>query len=121
LYSGRGTLVALSMLTAGPLPALPEGGGVIGRASELVRCDDRFRALVERLLGAVVVVEDRAAGARLSMAAEGGLRFVSLDGEVWERGRVRAGSSKNLGGLLHREMEIRQLAGQMGELMLRSD
>src|SRR5439155_19886333 len=92
--------------------------GVIGRASDLVRCKDRFRPLVERLLGTVVMVEDRATAARLAIQAEGGLRFVSLDGEVWERGRVRAGSSRNLGGLLHREMEIRELTGRLADLSL---
>jgi chromosome segregation protein len=117
LDNGRATLVDLSALTAGPLPALPEGPGVVGRAAELVRCDDRHRALVDRLLGAVVVVEDRAAAQRLALASEGGLRFVSLDGEVWERGRVRAGS-RQPGGLLHREMEIRELSGRIAELRL---
>ena len=52
---------------------------------------------------------DRASAARLAALSEAGLRFVSLDGEVWERGRVRAGSARNLSGLLHRENEIRQL------------
>src|SRR5207247_6358538 len=61
------------------------------------------------------VVEDRATAAKLAAKAEGGLRFVSLDGEVWERGRVRAGSAKNLSGLLHREMQIRELSGQLAE------
>jgi chromosome segregation protein len=118
LASGRATLVDLAALTAGPLPAIPEGAGVIGRASELIRCESRFRPLVDRLLGAVVVVEDRAAAARLAFQSEGGLRYVSLDGEVWERGRVRAGSPRNLGGLLHREMEIRELSGRMTDLLL---
>ena len=54
-------------------------------------------------------------GRRLAAGAEGGLRFVSLDGEVWERGRVRAGSAKSLSGLLHREMEIRDLSGQLAD------
>ena len=118
LESGRATLVDLSSLTAGPLPAIPGGAGVVGRASELVRSETCFSTLVERLLGAVVVVEDRVVAARLATQSEGGLRFVSLEGEVWERGRVRAGSSKNLGGLLHREMEIRELSGRIAELML---
>jgi len=43
---------------------------------------------------------------------------VSLDGEVWERGRVRAGSARSLGGLLHREAQIRALSGQIAELAL---
>ncbi|NOT35278.1 MAG: chromosome segregation protein SMC [Candidatus Eisenbacteria bacterium] len=117
LESGRATLVDLSALTTGTLTALPDGPGVVGRASELVRCDARFRPLVDRLLGAVVVVEDRAAAARLAVQSEGGLRFVSLDGEVWERGRVRAGSRLST-GLLHREMEIRELSGRLADLRL---
>ncbi len=118
LDGGRATLVDLSALSSGALPVVPEGRGVVGRASELVRCEPRFKALVDRLLGAVVVVETREVAARLAAKAEGGLRLVSLDGEVWERGRVRAGSAKNLTGLLHREMEIRELTGRLAELML---
>lgn len=120
LESGRATLVDLSSLGAAAAAAVPvaEGNGVIGRASALVRCADRYRVLAERLLGSVVVVEDRDTAARLAAKSEGGLRFVSLDGEVWERGRVRAGSSRNLGGLLHRETQIRELGGQIAELSL---
>ena len=92
LPSGRATLVDLAGLAAGSPHEVPRGEGVLGRASDLVRCEDRYRALVERLLGAVVVVEDRATAARLAAQSEAGLRFVSLDGEVWEHGRVRAGS-----------------------------
>jgi len=118
LESGRATLIDLSAIAGGPLPAIPEGDGVLGRASELVRCEARFRPLVERLLGSVVMVEDRETAARLSTRSEGGLRFVSLDAEVWERGRVRAGSTRNLAGLLHREMEIREISGRLAEQRL---
>ena len=112
---GRATLVDLASLAHVAPPAIPEGEGVVGRASEVVRCGDRFRPLVERLLGSVVVVLNRETASRLAAGAEGGLRFVSLDGEVWERGRVRAGSAKSLSGLLHREMEIRDLSGQLAD------
>jgi len=116
LESGRATLVDLATLgAAAALSPVPEGPGVIGRASALVRCSERFQALADRLLGTVVVVEDRGTAARLAAAAEGGLRFVSLDGEVWERGRVRAGSARNLSGLLHREAQIRELTGGIAE------
>jgi len=116
--SGRATLVDLSTLAHGTLPAVPKDAGVVGRASDLVRCAPHYRPLVERLLDSVVVVEDRAAAARLAAGSEGGLRFVSLDGEVWERGRVRAGSARSLSGLLHREGQIRELTGQLAELSL---
>jgi chromosome segregation protein len=117
LASGRATLVDLSALGPSHLPPIPEGPGVLGRASDLVRCTERFRPLVERLLGSVVVVQDRVIAAQLALQSEGGLRFVSLDGEVWERGRVRAGAAAQ-GGLLHREQQIRELSGQMAELSL---
>jgi chromosome segregation protein len=116
--SGRATLVDLSTLAHGTLPAVPDDAGVVGRASDLVRCAPHYRSLVERLLGSVVVVEDRAVAARLAAGSEGGLRFVSLDGEVWERGRVRAGSARSLSGLLHREGQIRELNGQLADLAL---
>jgi chromosome segregation protein len=115
LDSGRATLIDLSAIAAHTPPPVPAEAGVLGRASDLVRCDGRFRPLVERLLGSVVVVEDRATASRLAHGSEGGLRFVSLDGEVWERGRVRAGSLRNLSGLLHREMQIRELSGWIAE------
>ena len=116
--SGRATLVDLSALQRGALPAVPGGAGVVGRASDLVKCGERYRPLVERLLGAVVVVEDRATAARLAAKSEAGLRFVSLDGEVWEHGRVRAGSARSLSGLLHREGQIRDLNGAIAEMAL---
>jgi chromosome segregation protein len=118
LDTGRATVLDLATLVAGTLPAMPGGEGVIGRASDLVRCEDRYRALVERLLGSVVVVETGAVAERLAHESEGGLRFVSLEGEVWERGRVRAGSARSLGGLLHRETQIRELSGESAEQAL---
>ena len=117
LAAGRATLVDLSAIAASHPAAAPEADGVLGRASDLVRCTARFRPLVERLLGSVMVVQDRAVAAELALRSESGLRFVSLDGEVWERGRVRAGARAE-GGLLHREQQIRELSGQMAELGL---
>ncbi|MBI5171039.1 MAG: chromosome segregation protein SMC [Candidatus Eisenbacteria bacterium] len=118
LESGRATLVDLSALTASPRIDGPQHAGVLGRASDLVKCDERFRPLVDRLLGTVFVVESREVAAELAHLSMGGMRFVSLDGEVWERGRVRAGSGKSTGGLLHREMEIRDLSGKLADLSL---
>ncbi len=119
LESGRATLVDLSALGASaPRIDGPQHAGVLGRASDLVKCEERFRPLVDRLLGTVFVVESREVAAELAHASMGGMRFVSLDGEVWERGRVRAGQTSSKGGLLHREMEIRELSGRLAELSL---
>jgi chromosome segregation protein len=116
---GRATLVDLSALTTTTLPELPKAKGIVGRASDLVRCESRFAALAERLLGSVIVVETRELARELAQDSAGGLRFVSTDGEVWERGRVRAGSgTPGAGGLLHRESEIRELSGRLADLGL---
>ncbi len=115
---GRATLVDLSALASRSLPEIPAVSGVVGRASDLVRCDSRYRLLAERLLGSVVVVDTRELAAQLAHESPAGLRFVSIDGEVWERGRVRAGAGKTTGGLLHREAEIRDLSGRLTELGL---
>ncbi|MEK7330101.1 MAG: hypothetical protein AAB113_04795, partial [Candidatus Eisenbacteria bacterium] len=50
LAGGRATLVDLSTIAGGTLPPIPAGAGVVGRASDLVRCPDDCRPLVERLL-----------------------------------------------------------------------
>ena len=42
---GRATLVDLSALGERTLPDVPKVKGVVGRASDLVRCDERFRLL----------------------------------------------------------------------------
>ena len=118
LKSGRATLVDLASLTAPQPIELPSHPAVVGRASDLVSCDERYRVLSQRLLGSVVVVETREAAAELAHASPGGMRFVSLGGEVWERGRVRAGGSAVGAGLLHRENEIRSLSGQSTDLSL---
>lgn len=118
LESGRATLVDLASVTSPSATEVPSHPAVVGRASDMVRCDERFRALSQRLLGSVIVVESREAAAELAHASPGGMRFVSLDGEVWERGRVRAGGAGAGAGLLHRENEIRALSGQSTDLAL---
>ena len=116
---GRATLVDLSALSSGTLPEIPKAKGVMGRASDLVRFEARFGPLAERLLGSVIVVETRELAQELAQDSPGGLRFVSTDGEVWERGRVRAGANNpGAGGLLHRESEIRELSGRLADLGL---
>jgi chromosome segregation protein len=112
--SGRATLLDVEAAMPRPLPRVPETAAVLGRASDLVRSEARYRPLVERLLGRVVVVEDHDTAARLAAAHEE-LRFVSLDGEVWQHGRVRTGTAGSAGGLLHREREIRELTGLVAE------
>ena len=76
-----------------PLPELPEGTACSAARRTWCAASGAIARWCERLLGSVIVVEDaRRCRRAWRSQSEGGLRFVSLDGEVWERGRVRAGS-----------------------------
>ena len=116
LGTGRATLIDFRAPTSRALPEQPLAPGIVARASEVVRCGDAYRTLIDRMLGNIFIVDDAQVAAKLAEQYEG-LRFVSSDGEVWDRGRVRAGAA-GAGGLLHREMEIRELNGQLTEMGL---
>ncbi|HMS55092.1 MAG TPA: chromosome segregation protein SMC [Fimbriimonadaceae bacterium] len=92
--------------------------GVVGRASELVECEDRVRPVIESLLGQVVVVEslDRA----LSYAdTRGWNRLVTLEGEiVHHRGSVTGGVSAKAGfGIIQRRAEVEALERELEDLL----
>jgi len=91
--------------------------GFVARAVDWVRCEPAFRALVDRLLGRVVVVESVHAALGLAGEAPEGYVFVSLDGcTVESGGRVTIGAAKAVAGLIGRKSQIRQLRAELDEL-----
>ncbi len=110
--SGAQTAGALEAASAEPAwMALP---GIVGRAGDLVQLDERFRSIVEALLGDAVLVTDLAA-ARQARAAGAACTLVSLNGEVDSpEGWVTGGSQDILErGLLGREREIEELTAEL--------
>lgn len=92
--------------------------GIVGRASELVHCDDRVRPVIESLLGQVVIVEDL--DRALSYAeTRGWNRLVTLEGElVHHRGSVTGGVSSKAGfGIIQRRAEIESLERELEGLI----
>lgn len=77
---------------------LPQGRGVLGRASDLVGSEERYRPLLSSLLGRVLVVEDVTAGRRLLGRLNGdAYTLVTVEGQVLlEGGAVRGGSPERL-------------------------
>ncbi len=91
--------------------------GVVGKASELVKCKAEHRPVVDSLLGRVVVVEtldDALALAR----TQGWSRLVTLDGEVLHHaGAVTGGqSSRQTYGLVQRKSDMAELERSIGDL-----
>ena len=112
---GRATFIPLTTVRG---RVLKEAGvehcaGFVGIASTLITCDDRYRAVMEDLLGRIVIVEniDNA----ISMANKYGHRFkiVTLDGQVMNAGGSMTGGSVNReAGILSRANELEKLTGE---------
>ena len=93
---------------------------VVGRASELVRAQDRARTAVDHLLGNTVVVQDVHAAARFATNGGADCRLVTLDGQVFEpRGAVMGGSRESAMGIVSRRAELVALEQELVELDLR--
>ena len=112
---GRATFLPIAAVRGKLLQenGLENCAGFVGIASELITCDDRYRTVVENLLGRTVIVEniDNA----ISMAKRYANRFkiVTLDGQVMNPGGSMTGGSVNKeAGILSRANELEKLAAE---------
>ncbi len=109
---GRATFLPLSVIRGKELneKGLQACRGYVGIASELVDCDDRYRGIVENLLGRIVISEN--IDTAVAMAKQFGHRFkiVTLDGQVVNAGGSMTGGSVNKeAGILSRANELEKL------------
>ena len=91
--------------------------GCLGVASDLVSCDDRYRGIVENLLGRTVVAEDLDSGIPIMRRGGQAFRLVTLKGDVMHSGGSMTGgsvSSKSV-NLFTRERELKELTEKLAE------
>ena len=124
---GRGTFVTVQPQAASSQRA-PEAWttvqnkeGVVGRAVDLITPPEDLKALWNRLLGHVVVVESLHDGLAMiqdvSCGDLGALLLVTRNGEVIDPGGiVTGGSSGEASGLLQRRREVRSLERTMASI-----
>ncbi|MBA4180962.1 MAG: chromosome segregation protein SMC [Anaerolinea sp.] len=94
--------------------------GVVGVASKLVRCEPRFKQLIDTLLGRVIVVEDAQSGLRMIKRAMGSV--VTLDGVYIEQTGIMSGGSSGADeGAFSRQRELEELPEQIAQLRARTD
>lgn len=94
------------------------GANVLGRASALVSYHPKRKALVERLLGRVIVVRDRTAASWAVSVLGGRGTVVSLDGDRWDADGIVGGGSEpsavespiSLAAAIHRAKSERDAA-----------
>ncbi len=73
------------------LPA--RGDGVIGWANEIVRCERKFKKVIDLLLDEFLVVRDKSSALE-ALKNYGSIKCVTLDGEIFtNEGLIRGGSS----------------------------
>lgn len=115
---GRATLFPLSGVRSDHPLNLMEERGVLGVAAELVRCDHRYRPLVNALLGRTIVVENLGIGKRVLRRGLGSV--VTLDGVLLhQQGSLSAGSAKPVRRALVRQRDAGELPQELERLRTR--
>ena len=116
--SGRATFLPVRSIRADRLRVsddVKNSAGYVGVASSMVRCDDRYREIVDYLLCRVIIADDMDRAVKLSKMNIGGFRIVTKDGEVINAfGAITGGRYKNkTANLLDRKKEISELKAKI--------
>ena len=117
--NGRATFLPLNAITP---RYLQESGvescrGFVGIASRLVQCQDTYRAVVDNLLGRIVIVEDLDCAIAMAKQYRSRFKIVTLDGQVMNPGgSMTGGSVSKEAGLLSRANELKRLNEQEASL-----
>jgi len=108
---GRATFLPQDRLAVGRKNGLdvPADEAVIGRAADLVHCEEAQRPIAEFLLGDVLVVRNIEAAMRLSVDGGREFRIVTLDGDIVEPSGLVAGGASEAGGIISRRSQMRAL------------
>ncbi|MGN0368471.1 MAG: chromosome segregation protein SMC, partial [Wujia sp.] len=88
--------------------------GVIGIASDLVQCEQKFRKIMGHLLGRIVVVDHIDHAMELAKKYKQSLRIVTLEGELINPGgALTGGAFRNSSNLLGRKRELEEIDEQI--------
>ena len=110
---GRATFLPLTAIekkgNAGNKDAVKEPG-ILGIASTLVRTEEKYRALVEYLLGRTLVADNMDHAIAAARKYHHSLRIVTLEGEsLSPGGSMTGGAYRNSSNLLGRRREVEEL------------
>ena len=117
--SGRATFLPMSSIQGKQLQetGLENCRGFVGIASNLVTSEDRYRGIVENLLGRTVIVQDMDAAIAMASKYRNRFKIVTLDGQVMNPGGSMTGGSVNKdAGILSRANELEKLTKQEKQL-----
>ena len=118
--AGRATFLPVESVRGGDigdLAGLKDRPGFVGRASDCVKYEEKFKGIFSYLLGRVVIVENMDNAIAMSKNAGSGLRFVTLAGEVISpSGAITGGAYRNkTANILERKREILNLENAVSD------
>lgn len=110
---GRATFLPLTNMSSGngiSNERVLKEAGVLGVASKLVETDSKYNALIDHLLGKIIVVDHIDHATQIARKYNYSLRLVTLEGELLTPGgSISGGAYKNASNLLGRRREIEEL------------
>ncbi|MGN0459229.1 MAG: chromosome segregation protein SMC [Eubacterium sp.] len=113
--AGRATFLPISNIKPRHMEEknLDDNFGFIDIAGNLVECDDKYRDIIDNLLGRVMVVEDIDCAIGIAKRYNNKYKIVTLDGQVMNPGGSMTGGSRAKGaGVLSRANRIEELTGE---------
>ena len=116
---GRATFLPVAVIRGKELKetGLEKCRGYVGIASQLVSCDNRYRGVLDNLLGRIVIAENMDAAIAMAKQYQNRFKIVTLDGQVINPGGSMTGGSVNKEAvILSRANELEKLTAQEKDL-----
>lgn len=120
INGGRATFYPLNTINGNALnqPGIENEDGFEGIASELIKCDEKYRSIIRSLLGRTAIADDLNSANRIAKKYGYKFRIVSLDGQIINAGGSLTGGSADSksSGIITRKQEIESLAADIEKL-----
>ena len=115
---GRASFLPITSVKGKKLEKVTSAKGVIGIASDLVKCDKKYEQIVLNLLGRTLIVDNMDNAIVIARKNSYGFRIVTLDGDVLNTsGAITGGSVSNKTvNILGRSREIEALKKELVSL-----
>ncbi|GAA4712902.1 chromosome segregation protein SMC [Brevibacillus fulvus] len=122
-HAGRATFLPLDVIRSRSIQAedrriIDQEAGVVGIASTLVSFDEKYRSIIESMLGNVIVTETLEQANRVARRCGYRYRVVTLEGDIVNAGGSMTGGAvkKNSANLLGRNRQAEELEAEMAEI-----
>ncbi|MCR5137569.1 MAG: AAA family ATPase [Oscillospiraceae bacterium] len=107
--AGRATFLPLDTIRGSAMQPVDDPG-VVGIASDLVDCEEKYEQIVLNLLGRTLIADRLPDAIRIAKKNGNRLRIVTLDGQMIHAGGSMTGGSSAVGnGILSRASELKEL------------